>query len=411
MPATHSPHTHSPLTLSPSAVPRVPRPPATPPRATPPNTHRWSGDGWLLARGGGQGFGPAGSLPTYGASQVGAVLRYRLDKGASPFRPTLYARVSGALSGPGGTLGEREVAIGLSARPLPRLPLRVMVEARASRFASGATRLRPAASLVSEVAPISLPLATRAEFYAQAGYVGGPAAKATQDMGALAYATGNHVAFGGSPSLHTAAHEAAHVVQQRSGVQLKGGVGEVGDSYERNADAVADDVELLAWTNELGAQDGARLGGITPPSTPAELTQLLTFFIFTASAQHSALNYAQWPFMGYVPSMPAAAYRSIPDQAKSRRVDDFDREYFEMLPTYSQAAGQINLLYLLSGIRYNHLGDYLPCHFHDLRVVPVLRRFKERLEKVETDSRGRDQSRPMTYPYLFPSNVAQSIHI
>lgn len=188
-------------------------------------------------------------------------------------------------------------------------------------------------------------------------------------------------------------------------------VGEYVGLYYRDADAVTDDVELLAWITELGAEDGARLGGIAPPETPAELTDLLTFFIFTASAQHSAINYSQWPFMGYVPSMPAAAYRPIPDQAHSRRVNDFDREYIEMLPTYSQATGQINLLYLLSGIRYNHLGQYPPCHFHDLRVVPVLRRFKERLEKVETDSRGRDQSRPMTYPYLFPSNVAQSIHI
>ena len=115
--------------------------------------------------------------------------------------------------------------------------------------------------------------------------------------------------------------------------------------------------------------------------------------------------------MGYVPSMPAAAYRDLPPDARSRRVVDFDREYLEMLPTYSQAAGQINLLYLLSGIRYNHLGDYPVCHFHDLRVVPVLRRFKERLAKVETDSQGRDRSRPISYPYLFPSNVAQSIHI
>jgi hypothetical protein len=40
------------------------------------------------------------------------------------------------------------------------------------------------------------------------------------------YATGNHVAFKGAPNLHTAAHEAAHVVQQRGGVQLKGGVGQ-----------------------------------------------------------------------------------------------------------------------------------------------------------------------------------------
>jgi len=73
-------------------------------------------------------------------------------------------------------------------------------------------------------------------------HVGGAAQEATAAMGATAYATGNQVAFGGAPDLHTAAHEAAHVVQQRAGVQLKGGVGQVGDRYEQHADTVADAV-------------------------------------------------------------------------------------------------------------------------------------------------------------------------
>ena len=71
-------------------------------------------------------------------------------------------------------------------------------------------------------------------------FVGGPAASASHEMGAQAYATGDSVAFAGAPDLHTAAHEAAHVVQQRAGVQLLGGVGEEGDAYEQHADAVAD---------------------------------------------------------------------------------------------------------------------------------------------------------------------------
>jgi hypothetical protein len=73
-------------------------------------------------------------------------------------------------------------------------------------------------------------------------HVGGPAAAASRAIGAEAYATGHHVAFASTPGLHTAAHEAAHVVQQRGGVQLKGGVGETGDAYERHADEVADRV-------------------------------------------------------------------------------------------------------------------------------------------------------------------------
>lgn len=73
-------------------------------------------------------------------------------------------------------------------------------------------------------------------------HVGPEATESARAMGARAYATGSHVVLGDGADLHTVAHEAAHVVQQRGGVQLKGGVGEVGDAHERNADAVADRV-------------------------------------------------------------------------------------------------------------------------------------------------------------------------
>jgi hypothetical protein len=71
---------------------------------------------------------------------------------------------------------------------------------------------------------------------------GGEAAAASESMGADAYAKGDRIGFREAPDLHTAAHEAAHVVQQRAGVQLYGGVGKEGDAYERHADAVADKV-------------------------------------------------------------------------------------------------------------------------------------------------------------------------
>ena len=70
-------------------------------------------------------------------------------------------------------------------------------------------------------------------------HVGGAAAEAAGAIGASAYATGDDVAFAASPDLRQAAHEAAHVVQQRGGVRLDGGVGRSGDPYEQHADAVA----------------------------------------------------------------------------------------------------------------------------------------------------------------------------
>ena len=70
-------------------------------------------------------------------------------------------------------------------------------------------------------------------------HIGPEAAKASRAMNALAFATGDHVVFGGTPDLRTAAHEAAHIVQQGAGLRLAGGVGREGDAYERHADAVA----------------------------------------------------------------------------------------------------------------------------------------------------------------------------
>jgi hypothetical protein len=105
-------------------------------------------------------------------------------------------------------------------------------------------------------------------------HVGGPASQACRDMGAKAFATGNHVAFRDAPDLHTAAHEAAHVVQQRAGVHVAGGVGEAGDDYERSADRVADAVvagqsaEALLDGAGGGGPSAAQAGGSKPAAAP-----------------------------------------------------------------------------------------------------------------------------------------------
>lgn len=71
--------------------------------------------------------------------------------------------------------------------------------------------------------------------------VGPEADAANRALGAQAYASGDKVAFSqGGDSLHTAAHEAAHVIQQRAGLSPPGGVGSPGDPLEDHANAVAD---------------------------------------------------------------------------------------------------------------------------------------------------------------------------
>jgi len=120
-------------------------------------------------------------------------------------------------------------------------------------------------------------------------HTGSAASQANAAMGAEAYATGDHIAFGGAPDLHTTAHEAAHVVQQQAGVSLSGGVGQAGDAYEQHADAVADAVVagksaepiLSEMTGGAPASGDVQKRSVqrravqreeTPPVTPAEST-------------------------------------------------------------------------------------------------------------------------------------------
>lgn len=141
---------------------------------------RWSGDSWLLYRANSRDAAAAVVLPRYGASQLGGVVRFALAP-QKALAPQAYVRASRALQSP----AQSEAALGLSARPVASLPLRVMAEGRL-RGGSGSGQLRPAALAVTELPPISLPLGGQGEIYAQAGYLGGRGATPFFDAQAVA---------------------------------------------------------------------------------------------------------------------------------------------------------------------------------------------------------------------------------
>lgn len=141
------------------------------PSAAPASTARarhWSMDGWYYwRRGTSAGLAPGAFAPSYGASQAGGVLRYHFSP-SSGYKPTAFLRSTAALNGS----GERELALGLSARPVPRVPIVVAGEARYSQTPNG-REVRPAGFAYTELPPFKVPLGLRGEVYAQDGYVGG----------------------------------------------------------------------------------------------------------------------------------------------------------------------------------------------------------------------------------------------
>lgn len=159
------------------AGPRLP--PPKPPEASPATSEpapsplkddpRWSSDRWLLMRRGSGAAAQAPGAASYGASQAGAVVRYRLGKGDHNAAYG-YLRTSLAINAPG---NDKEIALGLGARPIARIPLRVLVEARLQDTSRSPMRVRPVATVVTELPWQKLPFGFRAEAYGQAGYAGG----------------------------------------------------------------------------------------------------------------------------------------------------------------------------------------------------------------------------------------------
>ena len=140
-------------------------------------------------------------------------------------------------------------------------------------------------------------------------HVGGAAADASKAIGGRAYAMGDRVAFRSAPDLHTAAHEAAHVVQQQGGVQLAGGVGRAGDRYEQHADAVADAV-VAGRSAEALLDRYAGAGGASD-----EAVQRVDY---TAAESAESVAHLRRLLGGGSPEDLQAAYRALWQVASSR---------------------------------------------------------------------------------------------
>lgn len=137
----------------------------------------WRFDGWVVLREDGLQLSDSGSRPaSYGASQLGAVLSYRLAPG-TPRAPAAYLRASRALVDG----GETEGALGLRARPFGRIPLALHAEARLTVRPGHSPEIRPAAFVAGGFDRIDLPAQLVARGYGQAGYVGGEFATAFAD--------------------------------------------------------------------------------------------------------------------------------------------------------------------------------------------------------------------------------------
>lgn len=171
--------------------------------------------------------------------------------------------------------------------------------------------------------------------------------------------------------------------------------------------AVAGDTELAAFVRELMASEGGRLVDVPSPKTRDQLQSLIATFVWIAGPGHSSVNFPQFPFMGFVSNMTGASFAPIP----TPETPDEEAELTKMLPPLRIAMEGVTMVYFLSNMRPSKLGHYPPFHFRDHASRKAVHDFQKALERVEATIDERDPSRLITYPFLKPSLVLQSIAI
>lgn len=172
------------------------------------------------------------------------------------------------------------------------------------------------------------------------------------------------------------------------------------------AAALGRDAELQAWAAELASAEGGRVQGFPARiEDPAALTQLLTTLIFTASAQHAAVNFPQYGSMANASNYPLGLYAAPPTPGCT------EADFLAMLPPLDQGLIQLNLGYLLGNIHYTRLGRYAEGWFEDNTLVAPLRALHAALDAATATIQDRNTRRPRPYPYLLPDQVPQSINI
>lgn len=178
--------------------------------------------------------------------------------------------------------------------------------------------------------------------------------------------------------------------------------------YKSDVD-VQQDHELQAWGRELTSQEGGRLKGLPHNGalqTVSEVIEVISFVIYTCSAQHAAVNFPQYDCMSYVPMMPLAGYRPAP----KTKTGATEADYLAMLPTLDMAELQMEVTYLLGSVHYTQLGQYREGHFADARVAAPLKAFQKRLTDIGTTIAQRNKTR-RPYETLAPVGIPQSINI
>lgn len=198
-------------------------------------------------------------------------------------------------------------------------------------------------------------------------------------------------------------------------------VGNILNLHYKSSEDMINDQELQAWKNELIDPNYGNVQGLLSPDKAEQLIgkldnledliEIVTNIIFTATAQHSAVNFGQYDYAAWVPNLPFALYKPFADLIESHSEQKV--ELVTRLPNRLQTIKQIILMSVLS-IAPPYSSKSLLTLDNPFTTESEQQKFQEfqnHLQEIEQQIITRNASVSKPYTYLLPSRIAQSIAI
>ncbi|XP_058527184.1 polyunsaturated fatty acid 5-lipoxygenase isoform X2 [Ochotona princeps] len=187
---------------------------------------------------------------------------------------------------------------------------------------------------------------------------------------------------------------------------------DVVDIYYESDQVVEEDQELQDFVSDvfMYGMRGRKASGF-PESVKSreQLSEYLTVVIFTASAQHAAVNFGQYDWCSWIPNAPPTM-RAPPPKAKGVVTIE---QIVETLPDRGRSCWHLGAVWALSQFQENELflGMYPEEHFIEKPVKEAMARFRKNLEAIVSIIAERNKHKKLPYYYLSPDRIPNSVAI
>ncbi|XP_073415813.1 polyunsaturated fatty acid lipoxygenase ALOX15B-like isoform X2 [Dendrobates tinctorius] len=182
--------------------------------------------------------------------------------------------------------------------------------------------------------------------------------------------------------------------------------------YYKSDESVQMDPELQDWVAEIYERGFLKLESSGIPSsleTVSSLVRYLTMVVFRCSAGHAAVNLGQFDFFSWMPNGPPSM-KSPPPSIKGATtlqtildsLSDVNTTVMELVAVWQLSTEPLDR---------KRLGNYHEVHFIEETPKKHIQEFKEKLAEISKIINEKNQSRRLSYLYLDPNHIENSISI